>query len=268
MPELGQPPPKAAHGARIAQLWDVATSLRSGFPLGARIRDAATAPGRLRLRGGSLFRPASCTASLAETERQSLRQYLREQVEPAEVWQALKARPRVGQPDGRRQRRAPARDRALRGARPGPRGGDAEGERRQQRLAQLLEQQARVAAKGQLADLLEELTQRLCSALMLPQARAPARGRASSATHRRRARPARRIRAARAPAPQRRQRVWRGKRSGRAGRVGHRAAPGMRERRASHARIRRPSPRGRPGRRWRRSPHAASRGPGRSSPPS
>jgi hypothetical protein len=89
---------------------------------------------------------------------------------------------------------------------------------------------------------------RRCSPLTLPTARAPARGRAPSPTHRRRARPARHMRAARAPVSQRRQRARRGRTSDRAGRAGRRAAPGRRALRASHARTRRPSPTGRPGR--------------------
>jgi hypothetical protein len=108
-------------------------------------------------------RRRSLTAKLAEPERQSLRSYLREQVDPAEVWTALKAALESGSQtavvsaarllvtelyeERRDEDRVAERQRANAEAR--------------HRLAELLAQRARVHAKGQIADLLEELTQRL-----------------------------------------------------------------------------------------------------------
>jgi hypothetical protein len=45
---------------------------------------------------GGRSRRNTLTSKLAEPERQSLRQYLRQQVDPAEVWTAFEGRARVG----------------------------------------------------------------------------------------------------------------------------------------------------------------------------
>jgi hypothetical protein len=102
-------------------------------------------------------------ASMPSQERQSLRQHLREQVNPAEVWQALRAALESGSQTAvvsaarllvtelYEERQDEDREAELRRA----------NARAKQRLAELLAQRARVHEKRQIRDLLEEPTARL-----------------------------------------------------------------------------------------------------------